>query len=419
MVYGSSYDENSFQVDGVDITDNYFNEALAEPNTDAIEEVEVLSLGAPAEYGNLTGAVYNIVTRQGTNEFHGDVNFFCQTDGLTVEQHATASSTPTARFLNACSDGVGRCPWTRDKYTRLHRPARRARSSRTSCGSSPPTRTSATTSGTWASTHNDPLPSALRRPTATSSSSTGRSAPSHKLVGTFHLTTRSDDNGLDAELGARARPSTRRGKTPTPGLAYTGVLSDKTVAGRALLGLLRRRDGIGPPTPTSRATCTRFYDIDTGVISGGHYYWYELEPKRTTVTAKVSHLADKFLGASHDFRFGVQYSDAEARGIYGYNDLVYTYSQTAPDYGYGYRAHALQLQRRQPQPSASSSTTRSASTTGSPSTSACATTTTRPTRAEQDELDEIGKPTGDHASRSTDYYTWKHVLAARWASTGS
>ena len=28
MVYGSSYDENSFQVDGVDITDNYFNEAL-------------------------------------------------------------------------------------------------------------------------------------------------------------------------------------------------------------------------------------------------------------------------------------------------------------------------------------------------------------------------------------------------------
>src|SRR4029079_8846328 len=80
---GSSYDENSFQVDGVDITDNYFNEALAEPNIDAIQEVEVLSLGPPAEYGNLTGAVYNIVTRQGTNEFHGDLNYFWQGDGLT------------------------------------------------------------------------------------------------------------------------------------------------------------------------------------------------------------------------------------------------------------------------------------------------------------------------------------------------
>ncbi|HEY7412483.1 MAG TPA: carboxypeptidase-like regulatory domain-containing protein, partial [Vicinamibacteria bacterium] len=41
MVFGSSYDENSFQLDGVDITENYFNEYSAEPNTDAIEEVEV------------------------------------------------------------------------------------------------------------------------------------------------------------------------------------------------------------------------------------------------------------------------------------------------------------------------------------------------------------------------------------------
>ena len=72
-------------------------------------------------------------------------------------------------------------------------------------------------------------------------------------------------------------------------------------------------------------------------MSGGHYYWYEVDPRRTTATAKVSHLADNFLGASHDFKFGVQYSDAVARGIYGYNDLVYTYSlRRLPRYGYGY-----------------------------------------------------------------------------------
>ena len=35
------------------------------------------------------------------------------------------------------------------------------------------------------------------------------------------------------------------------------------------------------------------------------------------MTAKVSHLADDFLGASHDFKFGVQYSDAVAQGLYG------------------------------------------------------------------------------------------------------
>ena len=83
MVYGSSYDENSFQLDGADVNDNFFNESLAEANPDIIAEVEVLSLGAPAEYGNLTGAVYNVVTRQGSNQYRGDVNFYLQTNGLT------------------------------------------------------------------------------------------------------------------------------------------------------------------------------------------------------------------------------------------------------------------------------------------------------------------------------------------------
>src|SRR3970282_594657 len=116
MVYGSSYDENSFQVDGVEITDNYFNEALAEPNVDAIEEVEVLSLGAPAEYGNLTGAVYNIVTRQGTNKFHGDAGFSLQSDGLTSDNTKEIAN-PDGTFMDACPEGESRCPWTRDKFT--------------------------------------------------------------------------------------------------------------------------------------------------------------------------------------------------------------------------------------------------------------------------------------------------------------
>ena len=61
-------------------------------------------LGAPAEYGNLTGAVYNIVTRQGTNQFHGDVNFFLQTDGLT-SNNSDGLVNPDGSFVNACPDG--------------------------------------------------------------------------------------------------------------------------------------------------------------------------------------------------------------------------------------------------------------------------------------------------------------------------
>jgi outer membrane receptor protein involved in Fe transport len=332
MVYGSSYDENSFQVDGVDITDNYFNEALAQPNVDAIDQVEVLSLGAPAEYGNLTGAVYNIVTRQGTNEFHGDVNFFWQGDGLTSD-NSSGIKNPDGTFLNTCADDpTKRCPWKRDGYddftAQLGGPLIKDK--------------------LWffASYQNQrdsffdvsiPDSNELYRVRNYKDRFFGKLnwqlSPKHKLVATFHLDKGHTDNGL----GLNSAPTTawtRTAKTPTPGLAYTGVLSDKTVVDVRYSGFYGDVSG-GPTDPSQPKNLTRFIDNDTGYISGGHYYWYELQPKRNTVTAKVSHLADKFLGSSHDFKFGVQYSDAVAKGIYGYNNLVYTYSLTNPGYGYG------------------------------------------------------------------------------------
>ena len=82
-VFGSGGDENSYQIDGTDLTSSFTGAAVPWPNPDAIEEVEVLTLGAPAEYGNASGGVFNVVIRQGTNQFHGDLNFHLQTDGLT------------------------------------------------------------------------------------------------------------------------------------------------------------------------------------------------------------------------------------------------------------------------------------------------------------------------------------------------
>jgi outer membrane receptor for ferrienterochelin and colicin len=81
--FGSSTTDNSYQLDGTDFTAPVSGAAWPYPNTDAIEEIEVLSLGAPAEYGNLQGAVFNVVTRQGGNDVHGDLNYYYQSQGLT------------------------------------------------------------------------------------------------------------------------------------------------------------------------------------------------------------------------------------------------------------------------------------------------------------------------------------------------
>jgi outer membrane receptor protein involved in Fe transport len=157
--------------------------------------------------------------------------------------------------------------------------------------------------------------------------------PKHKVLATFHLDDREEDIGLQLNSSPETA-ATRTTKTPTPGLGYTGILSDKTVVEVRYSGFYGDVT-MGPTDPGQPRDLNRFYDIDTGSVSGGHYYWYELQPSRTTVTGKVSHLADNFLGASHDFRFGVQYSSASAAGLVGYNDYILTYSQTDPSYAYG------------------------------------------------------------------------------------
>ncbi len=317
MVYGSSYDENSFQLDGADVNDNFFNEQLAQPNIDAIEEVEVLSLGAPAEYGNLTGAVYNIVTRQGTNQFHGDVNIFSQGDGLTSK--------------NTNADQDDGFPFLRDEYNdwtvQLGGPIAKDRVwffasyQRQDDG--------------YSNTGVDPAVGLVNIETDRYFGKFNvQITPRHKIQFTYHQDDQFEPYALGAST-AQAVQVARAGHTPTPGLGYTGVISDKSLIEVRFTGFYGDVF-LAPKNPSIPRDTTRFIDLDTGQISGGHYYWYDLFPERTTINTKVSYLADNFLGGSHDFRFGFQYNDSEAGGIYGYNDLVLTYSQSYPGYGYGY-----------------------------------------------------------------------------------
>lgn len=320
MVYGSSYDENSFQLDGADVNDNFFNEQLAQPNIDAIEQIQILSLGAPAEYGNLTGAVYNIVTRQGTNQFRGDLSFYTQSDGLTETNTQEADD-----------DGF---PYERDEYTdysaQIGGPIRRDQvwffasyqrqeDSFLDVGADPAVGPLATTSNEY-DRYFGKLNVQINQ--------------SHRLQLTYH-----QDESLEAVgIGVDVAPTTafaREGRTPTPGIGYTGVVSSKTFVEARFTGFYGDVF-LGPADPGQPRDLARFIDLDTGFISGGHYYWYDLQPERTTVSVIVSHLADDFLKGDHDFRFGVQYNESEAGGVYGYNDLILTYEYAGAQYGYGY-----------------------------------------------------------------------------------
>src|SRR4030095_2811817 len=58
-------------LDGGYNTGTYRNYSGTFPNPDAVQEFSVQRSNFSAEYANATGAVVNVVTRSGTNEFHG------------------------------------------------------------------------------------------------------------------------------------------------------------------------------------------------------------------------------------------------------------------------------------------------------------------------------------------------------------
>ena len=64
---------NNFSVNGGDANDQFVNLPTIQPTPDAIEEFRVISNTFDAEYGRNSGAVVNVITKSGTNQWHGDV----------------------------------------------------------------------------------------------------------------------------------------------------------------------------------------------------------------------------------------------------------------------------------------------------------------------------------------------------------
>jgi hypothetical protein len=73
-VHGESSQNNQYLIDGVDTTDPVDGTSGTSYNFDNIDEIEFETAGYKAEYGQVMGAVINIVTKSGGNKFSGALN---------------------------------------------------------------------------------------------------------------------------------------------------------------------------------------------------------------------------------------------------------------------------------------------------------------------------------------------------------
>jgi hypothetical protein len=64
---------NLVNVDGADATDNGVNGVRSTVSQEAVQEFQIITNNYAPEYGRASGGVVNIITRSGSNDFHGDV----------------------------------------------------------------------------------------------------------------------------------------------------------------------------------------------------------------------------------------------------------------------------------------------------------------------------------------------------------
>jgi hypothetical protein len=74
--------QNSLSLDGINSSSNLLAATSMRPIADAVEEIQVQTGSTSAEYGSYLGVHVNVVTKSGTNDFHGSVFEFFQDDAL-------------------------------------------------------------------------------------------------------------------------------------------------------------------------------------------------------------------------------------------------------------------------------------------------------------------------------------------------
>lgn len=316
--YGSNIQSNSWHVDGLDTSAPETGSSWWYINPDTIEEIQVLGVGAPAEFGNMLGAAFNVVTKSGSNDFQGTFNAYYQDDALTDG--------------NVEIDGIG---FTRDRYHDLTLtaggPLKRDR--------------------TWffgaAQTQRDALSQPGADPDFAPEVSYDRFdlkldlriTDSHQLSGKGHF----EDWAIPEAGSAFVTPDAtgfESGENPAWGLSYNGVLDAETLLEVRYAGWWGD-DFWRSITGSTEAPFVDFSPPDGGppVFSRGVPFPFDYETSHDQVDAKLSYFADDFLGGGHDFRFGVQYSrgSAETDIFAGFDGGYYYRYEYYAGYPYYYR----------------------------------------------------------------------------------
>jgi outer membrane receptor protein involved in Fe transport len=94
---GNREDTVNFQINGINLNDQVQNQITFQPSINTVQEFKVDNSTFSAEYGRSSGAIANIATRSGTNDFHGELFEFLRNDALDARNFFDARKPPFKR----------------------------------------------------------------------------------------------------------------------------------------------------------------------------------------------------------------------------------------------------------------------------------------------------------------------------------
>ena len=96
-VNGQRPESNDYLLDGASNVDSVNGGYALRTPVDAVSEFRILSLNAPAEYGETSGATTSVVTKSGSNAVHGDLYEFLRNNALDARNFFASQTEPLHR----------------------------------------------------------------------------------------------------------------------------------------------------------------------------------------------------------------------------------------------------------------------------------------------------------------------------------
>ncbi|HEX4134036.1 MAG TPA: carboxypeptidase regulatory-like domain-containing protein [Bryobacteraceae bacterium] len=106
-ILGQRTGHNLFLVDGVSVTDEYYNNVVLNPPPDAIREFNIAKTDYDAEFGGKSGGVINVITQSGANSLHGSLYEFLRNSVFDARNFFAAPNQATPFQENQFGGAVG------------------------------------------------------------------------------------------------------------------------------------------------------------------------------------------------------------------------------------------------------------------------------------------------------------------------